>query len=120
MSKLSINNSDLQEILDAVNALPEAGGGGGGSSVETCTVTIETNGPPAPGTPTFYYVNGSTITPRAITTGDSTLQVLKNSIMAITEWNGYSETTGSCNELRYGGAIAIYEILGDCIFTYNP
>ena len=29
MSKLSINNADLQEILEAVNALPEAGSGGG-------------------------------------------------------------------------------------------
>ena len=29
MSKLSMNNADLQEILDAVNALPEAGSSGG-------------------------------------------------------------------------------------------
>lgn len=39
MSNLSKNTTDLQAILAAVNALPEAGSGGG-ASVETCTVTI--------------------------------------------------------------------------------
>ena len=36
---LQSNNTDLQAILDTINALPEAGSSGGGS-VETCTVTI--------------------------------------------------------------------------------
>lgn len=41
MSNLTTNTASLQEILDAVNALPEAGGGGSsGGSVKTCTVTI--------------------------------------------------------------------------------
>lgn len=41
MSNLSKNTTDLQAILDAVNALPDAGGGsGGGGSVETCDVTV--------------------------------------------------------------------------------
>ena len=31
------NNTDLQSILDTINALPDAGSGG---TVETCTVTI--------------------------------------------------------------------------------
>lgn len=40
MSQLDANTTNLQSILDAINALPEAGIGGGGGSVETCTVTI--------------------------------------------------------------------------------
>ena len=39
---LTSNNTELQNILAAVNALPEAGSGGGssGGGVETCTVTL--------------------------------------------------------------------------------
>ena len=37
MSNLTANNTSLQEILAAVNALPEEEGGSGGG-VETCTV----------------------------------------------------------------------------------
>lgn len=36
--ELQSNNTNLQGILDSVNALPEASGGG--ASVETCTVTV--------------------------------------------------------------------------------
>lgn len=36
-SELQANNTDLQDILDTINALPESGGGG---DVKTCTVTI--------------------------------------------------------------------------------
>jgi hypothetical protein len=41
MSKLEINTTSLQTILETINNLPEAGGGSGGGSVETCTVTID-------------------------------------------------------------------------------
>lgn len=40
---LQSNNVELQEILNTINSLPEAGGGGssgGGGAVETCEVTI--------------------------------------------------------------------------------
>ncbi|MBR2388209.1 MAG: hypothetical protein IKB02_05960 [Clostridia bacterium] len=40
-SELQANNTDLQDILDTINNLPESGGGGGGSGdVPTCTITI--------------------------------------------------------------------------------
>lgn len=39
MSKLTTNTTDLQAILDKVNALPDAGSGGG-ASVETCSVRV--------------------------------------------------------------------------------
>lgn len=38
MSNLTNNTTSLQEILETVNALPEAGGGG---AVETCTVKCD-------------------------------------------------------------------------------
>ena len=37
---LQNNTTELQAILDAVNALPEAGGGGGEVNTGVCTVTI--------------------------------------------------------------------------------
>lgn len=36
MTKLNQNTTSLQEILAAVNNLPDAGGGGGGASAEPC------------------------------------------------------------------------------------
>ena len=42
MTQLNENTTSLQEILEAVNNLPEAGGGGG--ALETCQVTITSNG----------------------------------------------------------------------------
>lgn len=39
MAKITDNTTSLEEVLAAVNALPDAGGGGG--SVETCTVNIK-------------------------------------------------------------------------------
>ena len=44
MNKVQTNNTNLQTILDTVNALPNAGSGGGGGAVETCTVTINNVG----------------------------------------------------------------------------
>lgn len=38
-TQLQNEQTELQSLLDAVNALPDAGGGG--ASVETCTVTAE-------------------------------------------------------------------------------
>jgi hypothetical protein len=42
-SRLQINNTNLQALIDKANALPDAGSGSGGS-VETCTVTINKTG----------------------------------------------------------------------------
>ena len=39
MSKLQNNTTELQSILDAVNALPEAGSGGGGADLSEATAT---------------------------------------------------------------------------------
>ena len=39
-TELQSNNTDLQAILETVNALPEVDEGGSSASVETCTVSI--------------------------------------------------------------------------------
>ena len=40
MSKIQTNNTSLEEILETINNLPEAGGSGGG---EIYTITIQNN-----------------------------------------------------------------------------
>lgn len=40
---LTTNTTALQSILDAVNALPEAGSGGG-ASIDTCSISFSTDG----------------------------------------------------------------------------
>lgn len=65
MSQLTTNTTSLQAILDAVNALPEAGSGGG-ASVETCTVNINFT---SSGSPDIFAVEG-------VTTTNGTLDVL--------------------------------------------
>lgn len=42
-TQIEQNTTDLQAILDAVNALPEAGSGSGGATIETCTVSIDSS-----------------------------------------------------------------------------
>lgn len=42
-ASLQSNNTDLQSILNTINALPEAGGSGG-ASVEICTVNLSYTG----------------------------------------------------------------------------
>ena len=56
MSQLSTNTTSLQAILDAVNALPEAGEGSGGGTVETCTVITKSGS--ACGASVTCYENG--------------------------------------------------------------
>ena len=51
MTKLNQNTASLQDILVAVNNLPEAGGGGGGGgdiSLETCEVIVDASNLMAP------------------------------------------------------------------------
>jgi hypothetical protein len=38
--RLQTNNTNLQELINKANALPDAGGGSGGGSVETCNLTV--------------------------------------------------------------------------------
>jgi len=63
-TELQSNNSDLQAILDTINALPEAGESG----IETCTVTITGSA-----AATHFYVKKiDNETARVATFGDDT------------------------------------------------
>ena len=42
--RLQANNTNLQELINKANALPDAGGSSGGGRVETCTVTLNVVG----------------------------------------------------------------------------
>lgn len=56
-TELQSNNTDLQSILDTINALPDAGSDG--TSVETCTVTINLSGLSISSYCATIYRNGS-------------------------------------------------------------
>lgn len=92
MTQLNENTVSLQEVLEAVNNLPEAdGGGGGGASFQTCEVTFIING--ASGlTIEGCYTNTEqewvSIVGYIGTT--KTYTVLKNTMLVIREYNSYS------------------------------
>lgn len=90
-TQIEKNTTDLQAILDAVNALPDAGGGGG---IETATVTI---GAGVYSSIIICYVDSSG-NAATVTTGETgnqnglTLTVMKKSLIAFTQ--GYNLTNG--------------------------
>jgi hypothetical protein len=89
-TQLQTNNTALDGYIARINAakevaasLPEAGGSGGGGSIETCTVTINGDGPLF-GNEIIYYSNGT----GALQSSDFpdfaetiTISVQKNSIL---------------------------------------
>lgn len=95
-----------------------AGGGGGGGSIETCTVTITSDGL-SPEMPTFYYTDAATLTIKSISTLNGTITVPVNSIIAIVNWSSMSESSGSCSRLFYNMMHAAYEINGNSTLIYN-
>lgn len=92
-----------------------SGGGSGGGSIDTCTVTITNN--KAYIAPTFYYTNALTLTLSSVATMNSILTVPVNSIIAMTGWNSYNESSGLCNQIFVGMGNAAYQITGNCTFT---
>lgn len=116
-SRLQTNNTNLQELINKANALPDAGGGGG--SVESCTITITPYIMLAPTSPTYWYTDAETITIKSLSTQDATIAVPKNSIIVILGWSSDSTTTGSCSQIFYNSMYAAYQITGDCAFKYG-
>lgn len=90
MTQLNENTTSLQEILEAVNNLPEAGSGGG-ASFQTCDVTLVINGASGlvmEGAYTNEEQEWVSITGYIGTT--KTYTVLKNTMLVIREHNSYS------------------------------
>lgn len=74
-SQLQENNAELQNILDAVNTLPEAGSSGGSANIETCTVTVECDDSLTRDLYVAYsYFNNGSINTNEITLNNSTKQ----------------------------------------------
>ena len=112
MNKLNQNTSTLEEILDAVNNLPEAGGGGGGS-VETCLVTVTEK--MAFEYPTCFYTN-TDFQMESRQMSACSFSVPKNTIMAMTLYATQHEHSGGCEQIFYYAGNAAFYITGDCSF----
>ena len=97
---LQSNNTDLQAILDAVNALPEA------KKIETVTGTIEmeAGGDYVDISPVFYYLNPNfeAITAMLPATGALEFTAVKNSVVAFEEW---AESWTGCEDVLYDGKV---------------
>lgn len=90
-TELQSNNTDLQSILDTINALPESGSGG--TSVETCTVrtAIHSSG---------YYV-GTDGTYYATVYRDGTIQNISGT------WNSSVNASNPITDVVCGSVFAI-------------
>lgn len=76
------NTTALQEILETVNALPEAGSGG--ASVETCDITITISKGGSAGV-SFYAISYSVTTISTIT-GTGYYKIATNNIGVVNEY----------------------------------
>lgn len=114
---LTSNTTSLQDILAAVNALPEAGSGGG-SSMETCTVTFSARSMMSEdGTEICYYLAGSMQTQSVDWSTLPTITVIKGSIITIYGWSSDSKMTDA-TLLHYYMGTAVVKITGNATLTY--
>lgn len=116
---LTSNNTELQNILATINALPEAGGPSGGA-IETCTVTLRCT---APSQSVAYSVDGTgnyqaTDFPIAMR-DDILITVQKNTILFLSEWSSTCSSTGDLSQIYYGGAKSAYWVTGDGMLRYD-
>lgn len=127
---LTSNNTDLQSILDTINALPEAGSGSGGA-VETCRVTLLGNGISSLHTiVALLNTDGNIIFIDQPIIEGNCLNVIKGSCMYIYDFNHWEafpevfECSGDILRARdlgpkTYGAVSVFEVLGDGQITFN-
>lgn len=120
-TKIEQNTTDLQAILDAVNALPEAGSGGssGGGSIETCDCEFACDAPSMDDA-TVYYVNGNMeVSTKSFAVMDGTrITVAKNTIVTVVPWTSMCSTSGNCSKLMSSAIGGSFIINGDTTITY--
>lgn len=117
-TQLQTNNTDLQSLIDRVNAakdiaasLPEAGGGG---SLETCTVSLETDGPTIEDILVHYINENQELATETLTFKSSiTIKCLKNSIISTNNGGMEVNTSGSLEVLYRRGNCLVLHVFGD-------
>ena len=110
---LQSNNAELQEILNTINALPEAGSGGsGGGSLDTCTLKIIDNlgyGSVSVSYQTFSDGVITHIFNNRLPSGESVFEnVLCNSAVSLTEAAG-SSVVSSVNLNMVGNILGMFK-----------
>ena len=113
-SRLQTNNTNLQNLINKANALPNAGSGGSSGGVETCTVEIICDGPTS-GEEIIYYTDGSSTLKSAPFPNfmeSSSVTVLKNSIICVS--SGYFVKFGNAEDIPvYSSADRVLFVFGD-------
>lgn len=100
----------IAQLQAAVDSLPEAGGGGG--SLETCTVSLEIDGPIMMDS-LVYYTNESQELATETFRSSITIKCLKNSIISTNNGGTGVKTSGSLEVLyRLGGCLVLH-VFGD-------
>lgn len=114
---LTSNTTSLQDILAAVNALPDAGSGGG-ASVETCTVTFGFRSLMSEdGTEICHYLDGS-MQPQSVDWSTlPTITTIKGSIITLYGWSSNSGMTNATLLQHYLGT-AVVKVTGDATLTF--
>ena len=122
-TEISEQTDLIDQIVDAVNNLPEAGSGGssggGGSAVETATVSYSSS---ILDEPNIHYLNSNlqhstiVVSPLMGTT-QGTISVVKNSIITTTA----KMPTESGNITYIGGGYGTYSyiVTGDCSLKWS-
>ena len=115
MTQLNNNTSTLQEILSVVNNLPESGGGS--TELETCQVTVTSNGGAQ-----ITYISGLAETDKhrgERHTGEKVLTVVKNTTIFFSKGFGTFDDPWLSNLCYTNGIETLAFITQDCSTVLN-
>lgn len=106
-TRLQTNNTNLQELINKANSLPDAGGSGGGGSVETCSLTIN-DSMMRVAMVIYQPTLGETvyITADPMTPASGTYEIVRGSLFYIDTQGAVSITCNGCKEVYRGVYIA--------------
>ena len=115
LETLNSHNTQIQNLINKANSLPEAGGSGGTGGAELCTVTITMIDMPPAGDELFYYIDGSSeikiLSGDSLSMGNSaSINVMKNSFICTNVFFGNKEPDISIGD---GPFIRLYFITED-------
>lgn len=114
-SRLQTNNTNLQELINKANALPDAGGG----SVKTCTVGVSLDAP-ALMAPIAYYTDSNMIIQSVSLSDSNTLTVPIGTLLVTAGGSLIDSITGDGEKLAYNGGISVFKINGASAIAVVP